>query len=544
MITTGRIQPRTHAPAVSWGANLPAPGACDLAAALLRAAENGTGEIRFVRDDRVETLGYGELVAAASKVLGGMRDSGTRRGDKVAIGPMEDDRDLLTAFWACVLGGLVPVPLGAAGPRGAELEGLWDEADTVWAITDGPVPGRARSLDAVAELASAAPAAEYEPGGWDDLAVLLPTRGPGVPKAVMLSHGNILSRTVAAAHVGALGPAERTFNWMPLGQAGGLIMSHLRDVYLGCVQVHAPTAWILDDPLRWIDQLHEGGITVTAAPNFAFELVNDNATRMRDRRWDLGALSLLMNGGEGMGSDVLRRFLRLLEPHGLSREAMCPGWGRAETASTIVDWRPGPQEDPRDRFVGAGHPYPGVGLRIVNHFGEVLPEGELGLLEVTGEPVSVGYYGDEDANRRAFSRDRWFRTGELAYLEQGRLTVTGRIGDLIVIAGDAHDGDDIERTVETVGAVEPGHTVACAARAPESAEPVLTVFYCPRGDVDQQVTVKEIREAVRRDHGLEHLHIVAVAPDDIPETGLPRLRRALMAQRFEAGMFDSVAVSS
>ncbi|WP_026925667.1 AMP-binding protein [Glycomyces arizonensis] len=543
MNTAGGTPPRLHSPAVSWGANLPDPDAADLAATLLRAAGSGSAAIRFVRDEHTETeLGYGDLALAASKILSGARERGAKRSDKVVLGPMADDRDLLAAVWACVLGGMVPLPLGANGPRWDALDGLWRDDDTVWTIAEHRRVSRARHLGTVAELETASPTEEYEPGGWDDLAVLLPVHSSTAPRAVMLSHGNIISRTVAAVHADGLGPDERTFNWMPFDQVGGLVMSHIRDVYLRCEQVHAPTQWILADPLRWIDQMHRRRTTAAWAPNFAFELVGDNATRMCEHQWDLSALRRVMNGGEGMAPEVLRRFTRLLEPHGLASDAMMPGWGRAEAASTVVGWRPRFDERPNGRFIAAGYPHPGVGIRIVNHFDELLPEGEPGFLEVTGEQVGAGYYGDADASRRAFSADRWFRTGELAYLERGRLTVTGRTGDVIVIGGDAHHGHEIERTVETVASVEPAFTVACAVTGSGGDEPGLAVFYVSAEGADSQVTAKEIREAVRRGHGLETVHVVPVAADDIPQTHFPRLRRALMVQRFEAGAFDSTAV--
>ncbi|WP_100445910.1 AMP-binding protein [Glycomyces xiaoerkulensis] len=528
-----------HIPALSWGANLPAPGAGNLAEVALRAAETGTGGIVVMHGPEHETeLSYEELVASASRVLGGARAAGAARGDKVVI-TAADAREQLTAFWACMLGGMIPLPLGTGGRDPADLDHLWSPSDRVWLI--GPETGtesqHAHLLGAVSELASAAPDHVYTPGTWDDLAVLLLAPPAGErPRAVALSHGNLVSRTVATIGANRLRTDDRTFNWGPLDQAGGLVMSHLRDVYLRCLQVHAPARWILGDPLRWIEQMHRRGTTVSWAPNFAFELVNDSASRISDRRWDLRALRRVMNGGEGLRPEVLRRFARLLEPHGLGGDVIVAGWGRAETASTVVDWRPDLDQARAHRFVAAGEPYASVGVRIVNHFDEVLPEGESGLLEVTGEPVSAGYYGDPEATRRSYSTDGWLRTGEIAFLHRGRLTVTGRDGDIVIVDGTAHDGGEIERAVEAAAPVEPGHTVACAVDGADG--PGLAVFYIPEGIGDAALAEKEIREAVAHSHGLRLAHAVRLRRADFPETSLPRLKRMLLAQRFEAGAFD------
>src|SRR5438876_307829 len=111
---------------------------------------------------------------------------------------------------------------------------------------------------------------------WDDLAVLLLTSGStGLPKAVTLTHGNILSRSAATAATNGLTAAARSFNWMPLDHVGGLVMFHARDVYLGCEQVHAGIDWILADPLRWLATIDRYRCGNTWAPNFAFGLIND-----------------------------------------------------------------------------------------------------------------------------------------------------------------------------------------------------------------------------------------------------------------------------
>jgi acyl-CoA synthetase (AMP-forming)/AMP-acid ligase II len=514
--------PRPHAPAVAWGGNLPAPRTADLAAVLLRAAASGPGRIVLVQDEEHETeLAYGDLVAAASRVLGGLRAAGVERGDSVRITAM-DERDRLVAFWACVLGGIVPFPI----PRERSDR---EAPERQWII--GPETAEGRCLGTTAALEAHAPERDYTPGGWDDLAVLLPASGDRA-KAVMLSHGNLISRIIAAIEVDGLRVDDGTFNWGPLDQADGLV-THLRDVYLRCVQVHAPARWILADPLRWIDQLHRRGTTATWAPGFAFELVNTNATRMAGRCWNLSGLRRVTCDG-GVRPEVIRRFRRLLAPHGLG-EVVVPGWGRTETSSTVVTSRPEPMIG-NHRFLPAGEPYPGVGVRIVNHFDEVLREGEFGLLEVTGEPITAGYHGDPDATRRAFSADGWFRTGELAFLDRGRLTVTGRDGDVVIVGGQAHHPNEIERTVEATAPVEPGRTVACAVRGETGTG--LVVFYIPDGVRDPVQTAKEIRESVARGHGVEVERSVPLRRGDFPATDLPRLRRTLLAQRFESGLFD------
>ncbi|WP_026925672.1 AMP-binding protein [Glycomyces arizonensis] len=532
--------------ALSRGADLSEPEVTDLAAVLVAAAAGGTGGIRHVRDERDEVdQTYGELAGAASAILGGMRERGAARGDKVIV-QVADEPELLAVFWACVLGGMVPLPLGTGGPSPAGLDRLWRPGDRVWIVDDGETPrtepSRARRLGSAAGLAAGPSTEDYTPGDWDDLAVLLLTSGStGTPKAVMLTHGNILSRTVATARVNGLDSGLRSFNWMPLDHVGGLVMFHVRDVYLRCTQVHARIQWILDDPLRWIDQMHRHASTATWAPNFAFGLVNDNAHRMDGREWDLGGLDYIMNGGEAVKPVVLQRFLRLLAPFGLPSHAICPGWGMSETSSGIVDRRFRPETGPIGRFIAVGRPHPGVGLRVVDQDDRVLPEGETGLLQASGAPVFGGYYNNAEVNRRTFTADGWFRTGDLAYIEGGELTVTGRGGDTVTVGDTTLHGHEIESTVEGLDAVEPSFTVACAVAPPGAEGPALAVFCHPRGGASTAALAEAIREAVRAAHGAEVAYVVPVSKDDIPKTGIGKLRRAALSRRFAAAEFGPPA---
>lgn len=545
MTSASRTRPRTHTPSRLWGPEPTAPDAATLADVLLRAARGSSGGITYVRDaDTEERQSYGALAHDAARVLGGLRERGARRGDKV-IAKVADEPDLLALFWACMLGGLTPLPLGtgSGAPHPAALDELWQPGDRVWIVDDGPQPGpasaRAERLGSIGDLRTADSRTDFTPGGLDDLALLLLTSGStGTPKAVMLTHRNLLARTEATVRAAGLDRTMRSFNWMPLDHVGGLVMFHLRDTYLQCEQAHARIQWILDDPLRWIDQMSRRGSTATWAPNFAFGLVNDNASRMAGRDWDLSALTYIMNGGEAIKPAVLQRFLRLLHPFALPADAICPGWGMSETSSGIVDCRFEPGAAGAGRFISVGRPHPGVGLRVVDEFDEVLPEGEQGLLQASGAPVFGGYYNNPEVNRRTFTADGWFRTGDLAYIEDGRLTVTGRDGDTVVVAGEARHGHEIESTVEELDGVEPSYTVACAVD-PADGDSGLAVFYHPRAGADTALLDKEIREAVRAVHGLEARHVVPVTRADVPKTGIGKLRRTLLSRRFEAGEFTT-----
>ncbi|GAA4800727.1 AMP-binding protein [Streptomyces ziwulingensis] len=535
-------------PALLDGGPAPRPECGTLGNALVRAALAPAGPgLCFVGADGGETgWSYAQLLHEAARLLAGMRRAGTRPGERVVV-HVADAPGLLSVFWACVLGGFVPLLTGtgttaearAAAP--ALLDQVWNRYGRPRLVTGRGQPLRpgteaaARAAGAWLghphELRAAAPDHRRHPSRPDDLAALLLTSGStGVPKAVLLSHRNILSRSAATARVNGLGRATRSVNWMPLDHAGGLLLFHVRDVFLGAHQVHAPTEWVLADPLRWLDLVDRHRACTTWAPNFAFSLVNDRADRLADRHWDLSGLRYVMNGGEAVRASVVRRFLSLLAPFGLPPDAMFPGWGMSETAAGVVDCRFS-DLDAVTRYVPAGRPQPGTAVRCVDADGALVPAGTVGHLEVRGPSVTRGYLDDAAHTRRAFTADGWFRTGDLAFVQDGVLTVTGRADDLVECDGVRCHSHEIEAVVEELDFVAPSHTVACPVTAAEGEE--IAVFYHPRPGTGHRAAEAAVRARVAERLGVRVARVVAVDTGDVPRTGIGKLRRARMRHWYE-----------
>ncbi|MFK4105636.1 AMP-binding protein [Streptomyces sp. NPDC019531] len=530
-----------------------APDVAHLGEALVRAARSAGAEerIRFIQPDSSETaMTYQQLLDEAARMLAGIRAAGARPGETIIL-QVGEDRELLAAFWACVLGGFVPMPLNAGATvdqRAAApelLRRVWNgysrprvvtgagqevasavTADPRW---DGAWLGTTR------DLLSHAPDRAWHQADPDDPAVRLLTSGStGVPKAVVLSHRNVLSRTAATVLVNRLSSRTRTFNWMPLDHVGGLVMFHARDVYLGCRQVHARFEWVLGDPLRWIAAMDRHRSDTTWAPNFAFGLINDQADRLKEQSWDLSCLRYIMNGGEAVRSGVVRRFLEVLAPFGLPPDAMYPGWGMSETSAGVADCEFSAVNAGDERYVPVGRPQPGTSLRVVDERNELVPVGVTGRLQVTGATVTSGYYQNADQNRQSFTADGWFKAGDLAYVQNGILTVTGRADDVIQLDGVTYHGHEIEARVEELDFVVPSYTVACPVSAEGGEGEELAVFFHPRDGVDVSEAEALVRGQVADAFGVDLAHVVPVTKEDVPKTGIGKLRRVQMRERFES----------
>ncbi|MBV9141208.1 MAG: SDR family oxidoreductase [Pseudonocardiales bacterium] len=537
-------------PSVSVGPPLRRLEVSTLDAALRRVVSmgepgGGSGESLYIGPDgALERQSYAELLDEASRLLGGLRGLSLTPGDTVLL-QLPGNRDFVVGFWACVLGGYVAVPLavppveqpGAAAA--AKVEHAWESLGRPLVLTNRD-RRRERSAKRVAviEEVGAGPAEEnWHASRPEDLVLLMLTSGStGTPKAVRLCHDNLLTHAAAARQHHDLTPADVTFNWMPMDHVGGLIMSQVRNVVLGCRQIHAPTPWVLEDPLRWLSVMHTHRVTVTWAPNFAFGLVNKQAARIAAQRWDFSALRLVLNGGEAVVDRVARRFVQLVTPHGLPPGAMHPIWGMSETSSgqitTVLPEEGGGQ-------VEVGRPYPGLAIRITDDDGTVVPEGTVGHLQVRGPAVTSGYHNDPDSTRAAFTDDGWFRTGDLGLLRDGALTLTGRAKDVIIIGGVNHPSHELEAIVEELDDVARSFTAACAVRTAGQATDELALFFVLASGADTATAARRIRATLLRAAGITPSYLIPVDRKRIPKTEIGKIQRSKLVQEFYDGAFDT-----
>ncbi|MET7598001.1 amino acid adenylation domain-containing protein [Streptomyces sp. NPDC005496] len=562
---THGADPRTSAvPALSEGPDLPEPSVSDWAAALTRAAGRPHGEIVHVQaDGREVRRSYASLVEDASRVLAGLRRAGLRPGDRVIL-QCGDSEDFVAVLWGCILGGFVAVPLtvppsyATASAAVTKLEGIWRMLDRPWIVASPGSEAGLRDLAArqqwpglrltTADVLRDAPEdRDWHAARPDDLILMLMTSGStGLPKAVCLTHRNVLTRSAATEAMNSLGEQDVTLNWIPLDHVTGVVMFHLRDVYLGCRQVHAPTPWILEDPTRWADLAHRHRVTVTWAPNFAFGLLAEQEHRFADRDWDLSPMRLVMNAGEVVVASAARRFLHALRPFGLPQDVMHPGWGMSETCSVVTDCvLPGEPPAHDEPFVSCGLPYPGFAMRIVDDQERLLSEGDVGRLQVRGTSVTRGYHDNARANAQSFTDDGWFDTGDLAFLRAGELYITGRAKDVIIVNGVNHYSHEIEACVEELPSVVRSFTAACAVRSdPDATTDELALFFHLAPGQDPAAALREIGGKVTREIGVSPAFLVPVPAEAIPKTEIGKIQRTKLRKSFEAGEFDEAVRES
>jgi acyl-CoA synthetase (AMP-forming)/AMP-acid ligase II/NAD(P)-dependent dehydrogenase (short-subunit alcohol dehydrogenase family)/acyl carrier protein len=563
---TGRSAvPESAQPALSHGdpLSLPADAPVILADVLERAArQEPVRDIIYLHPDGTESRqSYAELLVEAQRILAGLRRLGLKPQDRV-IFQFERMPDFIAAFWGCALGGFTPAPIAVA-PTYDHDNSAVNKLRNAWQLLERPlVLTSARLAPAIVAWAEQSALAEFRIGAIEDLrraapdqnryaaqedevALLLLTSGStGMPKAVQQSHHALLSRSAATAQMNHFTGEDVSLNWFPLDHVGGLVMFHLHDVYLTCRQIQAPIDMVLQAPLRWLDWIERYQATITWAPNFAFGLINAQAEALEQRRWDLSSMRFILNGGEAIVAAVARRFLALLEPHGLPATAMHPAWGMSETCSGVTFNRRFTRQttSDKDTFVEVGRPIPGFSMRIVDGQNQVLSEGREGRLQVKGLSVTSGYYQNPDLNREVFTADGWFNTGDLGVIRDGALTITGREKDVIIINGVNYYSHEIEKVVETVSGVAVSYTAAVAVRNAAGDTDKLAIIFNPISDTDADLVdlLQRIRAAVVQDIGVNPTYLVPVEKEAIPKTEIGKIQRPRLAKAFMAGAFDDI----
>ncbi|MEV5242472.1 MupA/Atu3671 family FMN-dependent luciferase-like monooxygenase [Streptomyces cinnamoneus] len=547
---------------------------------LLRLAAERFPSAELVTLDRhgeAHAVRYPELLDIAGRLLTGLRRQGLAPGDRAVLVGLPP-AGFFPALWACLLGGIRPLaisePVDAARLRAGEGRFL-----TAWQrIGRPPVLSDAAGIPALAEAGVRAvdPGTLIEDHGTDphrpeedDTALLMLSSGStGTAKAARLTHRGLAEFGHGSQRLLGWQPGEVTLNWLPADHSGALLLYHLLPLFTGATQIHVPTDLVLADPSRWLDLLDRYRVNHSWAPAFGYQLARGALAGRPEADWDLSAVRTLVSGGEQIGPGLVRGFLEEAARFKLAADVFVPAWGMAETCTGITMGRfGGPGSVHRIRraslagevehagadvpdgacleFVSVGRPAPGAALRIVDAQGAVLPEGRIGTLQVSSARVTPGYVDDAAADERAFPTGdwaprTWLDTGDLGFLKDGELVVTGRNKDIVILNGHNHLCHEIEEAAASVEGVLAGAVAACGLPSAQHGTETLGLLFAPDGTGrDTGETAREIRRVLFARLRLTAATVVPVAAEDFPRTSSGKvLRRAARDRLLSSGGAD------
>jgi acyl-CoA synthetase (AMP-forming)/AMP-acid ligase II len=506
------------------------------------------------RREREETFHYSEIYARARRSAGALWESGVRPGDRVAI-ILPTGQPFIDVLYGCQLLGAVPVPLyppvrlGRLDEYYARTAAMLSAVQAVAVVTErritrlmGQVFARYRPALGTIEAAGLASGPDRDPSDVqpDALAMVQFSSGTTVaPKPVGLTHRQVCANVLAIGDFLPRGEGIRPTGctWLPLYHDMGLIgCVYTATIVQGPLALLSPEVF-LSKPALWLRAISRHKSMISPAPNFAYALCVQRIKDSEMEGCDLSSWRIAMNGAEPVAPEVLRRFRERFAQWGLRPEALTPVYGLAEAALAVTFSDPkipyptvrlsrealtrGVAERAPDgaEHASVGRPLRGFSVEIRSADGEVLPAGRVGHIWIKGPSLMKGYL---DRDEQPF-KDGWLHSGDLGFLLEEELFISGRAKDVIILRGQNHAPHDLEQAVDVVDGIRTGCAVAVGDVSPDGER--LLLFVEHRG-APREGMAEDCRKAVLAATGLNPDLVLVLAPGTLPRTSSGKLRRA------------------
>jgi len=540
--------------------------------------------IRILGGDRgtvVQDLTYQDLAMECAVIAGGLTDRGVGPGDRVAL-MLPTGRDFFVSYLAVLHTGGVPVPLyPPSGP--ADLQQHLVRHAPVLANAGAAVLVPATEIPVPPELSRRAPALRSvvtphrlrssgrSIGAYrardEDVALIQYTSGStGDPKGVVLTHAQLHANIDAMGAAAGIGTADLLVSWLPLYHDMGLIAAWLAPLYFGIPLVVMSPLTFLAHPATWLRAVSDHGGTLSAAPNFAFRHCADHLGDADLAGIDLSSWRLVFDGSERVDAATIDRFVKRLEPWGFRREAVCPAYGLAEVGVGVAFSTPGagPHLDTVARgrleiggvaepiagpgpdsltLVSCGKALPGYEIRVVDRDGAALGDRVEGAVECRGPSATAGYHANPGASTDLWRGD-WLVTGDLGYLADGELFLTGRSKDLIIRAGRNVHPEDVEAEIGSLPGMVPGAVAVFARPHHDGEEELVVVFETSEEDGARLAALEHaIRQVSIERFDVRPGAVVHVRPGAIPRTASAKIRRQATRDALASGALAGAPIS-
>ncbi len=523
---------------------------------------------------------FGELYERALGILYHLQRIGARRGDKLIL-LLANNEQFIDAFWAAILGGIVPVPVapGISDEHRHKLLRIARKLGNPYIYSDR------RALDRIGTFAATAGETEtfdklrsraFLTDDLDDISrpgkphraqpsdvafIQFSSGSTSEPKGVVLTHGNIIANCQGTITAARLTDDDRSLSWMPLTHDMGLIGFH---IMMFSARVHTylmPTELFVRRPLLWLSLATRIRATILCSPNFGYRHYLKVLGDRPIDGLDLASVRLIFNGAEPISVPLCKEFLDRLEPARLKRTAMFPVYGLAEASLAVsfppvgapiqtlslnrhrmnvgdpVEQIPGTDRDAIE-LISEGVPIPFSRVRIAGDDDQPLPEGRIGNVQIAGENVTAGYFENPEANSQAFTADKWLKTGDLGVMFGGNLYISGRAKEIIFVNGQNYYPHDIEAIAQRAPGLDLGKVVAAGARPRGAQTEQLVVFVLHRGSVEEFLPIAtEVARLVNEQAGLEVADVVPVKR--IPKTTSGKIQRHLLEESYVDGEFEA-----
>ncbi|WP_191832697.1 non-ribosomal peptide synthetase [Pseudomonas fluorescens] len=540
--------------------------------------------LRFLADDPQEAavLTYRELDLRARTIAGALQ-ARTSFGDR-AILLFPSGADYVAAFFGCLYAGVIAVP--AYPPESARrhhqerLLSIIDDAEPRLLLTTSALHDSLQALEVLAEEAApqllavdhldAAQADAWQTSALqaDDIAFLQYTSGStALPKGVQVSHGNLVANEVLIRHGFGidLNPDDVIVSWLPLYHDMGLIGGLLQPIFSGVPCVLMAPAYFLARPQRWLQAISDHGGTISGGPDFAYRLCSERVSSAALAKLDLSRWRVAYSGSEPIRQDSLQAFAEKFADCGFSAQSFFASYGLAEAtlfvsgssrgqgiAALTLDAdalaRNSAEPGTDSVQMSCGRSQPGHGVQIVDpQQMTVLGDNQVGEIWACGPSIAKGYWRNPQATAQTFVEQggqTWLRTGDLGFVREGELFVTGRLKDLLIVRGHNLYPQDLEKTLEREVEVLRKGRVAVFAVDDQGEEGIGVAVEISRNVqkiVSPQSLIKTLRQVIADACQQAPAVVLLLNPGALPKTSSGKLQRSACRLRMNDGSLDCYA---
>ncbi|SDG00574.1 Phosphopantetheine attachment site [Fontibacillus panacisegetis] len=543
--------------------------------------ENG---ITFVKSKSEEIrCSFHEIYRKSLCILGYLQSKGLKSKDKLVF-QLGENYDFIHVFWACILGGIVPVPI-VADEKDEFRRKLYN---VLLILENGYVIGKKDSLTKLKEFAEqenydfnlvnerfidceqtllySENGQLHAPMPEDTAFIQFSSGSTGMPKGVVLTHRNLMLNIDAIIAGVNLNRKDVIVSWMPLTHDMGLIGCHLAMTAADVAQCTMNTMLFVVKPTLWLDKITEHKGTILASPNFGlkYALLGLERNRNKNNNYDFSNVRIIFNGAEPISIKICDEFMNQMSNYGLKESSMFPVYGMAEATLAIAfpklnegrihrivinrnSLKVGEKiiylDDENDAsassYVDEGYAVKHCEIRVCDHDSKVLGSDMLGIIQIKGGSVSDHYYSNKDATEESRTADGWFKTGDLGFFCNDRLVVIGRSQEIVIVNGQNYFSNDLERIACEVKKIGPNKVAICSTIDQETQTEKILAFVVHKGDNKKFVPITfALREQFAKTIGINMDYIIPVAT--IPKTSSGKLMRFTLKENFDNGSYKDV----
>lgn len=538
----------------------------------------------ILSEDEEKFIPYSKIYDNSCKYLCEFQRNGIKNGNELLY-QVENIEKFIYIFWACQLGGItaVPIDVGENDENNLKIFRIWNILNKPYYLTDKDnleklnTYSDSKYSETIKELnekyiqldileGSCEDVKFYDYKNKDYIALIQFSSGStGIPKGIPIKYTSLYKHVNALAKREEVTENDITLNWAPLSHNLGLVSVHLVSTLKKINQYIMGKKLFVKNPMLWMDKATEHKATMLYSPNFGFRYFLKCESMYKHKEWDLSTIRVVFNGAEPINYELCNDFLTVMKKYKLSSNTIYPAYGCSESTSVIsipnvgdplkaykvnrkkidmgekVELIESNDSSKYINLVSCGYVVENCEVRVCDEKNDVLEDFYVGNLQVRGINVIDNYYNNEEATKKAFYEDGWFNTGDLCFMDNGNVVITGRSKEIIFINGQNYYPYDIERVVEEVEETLIGNIAACGVFNEELQTDEICIFIEYAKD-SKECNFNSIAEKIKAHVSKKiGLHIAQIIPvNKLEKTDSGKLQRLKLGKNYKEGVYDKL----